>query len=51
MVDEAIKDFLRSKIEEHKKDPKKLWACLRPFETKEYPKKKHRPSYKLFHII
>ena len=32
--------FFRSKIEEHKKDPKKLWATLRPLGTKENPKQK-----------
>jgi len=29
-----------SKIEEHKKDPKKLWETLRPLGTKENPKQK-----------
>lgn len=40
MVDEAKKDYFRSKIEEHKKDSKKLWETLRPLGAKENPKHK-----------
>jgi len=29
-----------SKLEKHKKDPKKLWATLRPLGAKENPEQK-----------
>lgn len=39
-MDEAKKGFFKSKPEEHKNDPKKLWATLRPLGIKENPKQK-----------
>lgn len=40
MVDEAKKDYFKTKIEEHRSDSKKLWATLKPLGTKEKPKHK-----------